>query len=194
MASNLINTEWLIYLVLYLSIGYYFSRDTQGILNKMMSILGWPIEITQKLSGTKYIPYLFLLPNMIIFGLFTFAPLGVNFGFSASDGMSIMFSNREFSGFDNVYRIFSDTQIDTGLENYQDDKFYASLINTFIFVIFQVPVMITVALFTAVNDNDFPLLQGTVFFFVIIFVIFALLADLLYTIIDPRVRLTGGEK
>ena len=50
------------------------------------------------------------------------------------------------------------------------------------------------ALFTAVNDNDFPLLQGTVFFFVIIFVIFALLADLLYTIIDPRVRLTGGEK
>ena len=37
MASNLINTEWLIYLVLYLSIGYYFSRDTQGILNKMMS-------------------------------------------------------------------------------------------------------------------------------------------------------------
>ena len=72
MASNLINTEWLIYLVLYLSIGYYFSRDTQGILNKMMSILGWPIEITQKLSGTKYIPYLFLLPNMIIFGLFNF--------------------------------------------------------------------------------------------------------------------------
>ena len=50
------------------------------------------------------------------------------------------------------------------------------------------------ALFTAVNDNDFPLLQGTVFFFVIIFVIFALLSDLLYTIIDPRVRLTGGEK
>ena len=50
------------------------------------------------------------------------------------------------------------------------------------------------ALFTAVNDNDFPLLQGTVFFFVIIFVIFALLADLLYTILDPRVRLTGGEK
>ena len=50
------------------------------------------------------------------------------------------------------------------------------------------------ALFTAVNDNDFPLLQGTVFFFVVIFVIFALLADLLYTIIDPRVRLTGGEK
>ena len=50
------------------------------------------------------------------------------------------------------------------------------------------------ALFTAVNDNDFPLLQGTVFFFVIIFVIFALLADLLYTIIDTRVRLTGGEK
>ena len=122
MASNLFSVEWITYLVIYLLLGLYFSKNIEGSTSKIMSIIGWPIEITQKLSGTKYIPYLFLLPNMVIFGLFTFAPLGVNFGFSATDGMSIMFSNREFSGLDNVYRIFSDTQIDTGLENYQDDK------------------------------------------------------------------------
>ena len=132
MASNLFSVEWITYLVIYLLMGLYFSKNIEGSTSKIMSIIGWPIEITQKLSGTKYIPYLFLLPNMVIFGLFTFAPLGVNFGFSATDGMSIMFSNREFSGLDNVYRIFSDTQIDTGLENYQDDKFYSSLVNTFI--------------------------------------------------------------
>lgn len=45
------------------------------------------------------------------------------------------------------------------------------------------------ALFRAVNDNDFPLLLGTVFIFVIIFLVFATLADIAYTIIDPRVRL-----
>ena len=154
MASNLFSVEWITYLVIYLLMGLYFSKNIERSTSKIMSIVGWPIEITQRLSGTKYIPYLFLLPNMVIFGLFTFAPLGVNFGFSATDGMSIMFSNREFSGLDNVYRIFSDTQIDTGLENYQDDKFYSSLVNTFIFVIFQVPVMIVVALFTAVILNQ----------------------------------------
>ena len=47
------------------------------------------------------------------------------------------------------------------------------------------------ALFTAVNDNDFPLLLGTVFIFILIFLAFAFIADVLYTIVDPRVRLSG---
>jgi ABC-type dipeptide/oligopeptide/nickel transport system permease component len=47
------------------------------------------------------------------------------------------------------------------------------------------------ALFTAVNDNDFPLLLGTVFIFILIFLSFAFIADVLYTIVDPRVRLSG---
>ena len=45
------------------------------------------------------------------------------------------------------------------------------------------------ALYQAVNSNDFPLLLGTVFVFIIIFLVFATLADIAYTIIDPRVRL-----
>lgn len=45
------------------------------------------------------------------------------------------------------------------------------------------------ALFRAVNDNDFPLLLGTVFIFILIFLVFATLADVAYTLIDPRVRL-----
>lgn len=47
------------------------------------------------------------------------------------------------------------------------------------------------ALFTAVNDNDFPLLLGTVFIFILIFLTFAFIADVLYTIVDPRVRMSG---
>ena len=46
------------------------------------------------------------------------------------------------------------------------------------------------ALFLAVNNNDFPLLLGTVFIFILIFLVFATLADVAYTIIDPRVRLS----
>ncbi len=45
------------------------------------------------------------------------------------------------------------------------------------------------ALFRAVNDNDFPLLLGTVFIFILIYLVFATVADIAYTLIDPRVRL-----
>ena len=55
MARNLINTEWLIYLVLYLSIGYYFSRDTQGILNKMMSNEMLEVKGTVKFEDSRNI-------------------------------------------------------------------------------------------------------------------------------------------
>ena len=58
-------------------------------------------------------------------------------------------------------------------------------------IIFAWPGLGTEALQNAVDDNDFPLLMGTVFLFALIFLVFATIADVLYTIIDPRVRLAG---
>jgi ABC-type dipeptide/oligopeptide/nickel transport system permease component len=49
------------------------------------------------------------------------------------------------------------------------------------------------ALYRAVNDNDFPLLLGTVFIFILIYLVFATLADIAYTLIDPRVRISGTK-
>lgn len=56
-------------------------------------------------------------------------------------------------------------------------------------IVFSWPGIGFTALFTAVNNNDFPVLLGTVFVFILFYLFFALLADLLYGVIDPRVRL-----
>jgi peptide/nickel transport system permease protein len=40
----------------------------------------------------------------------------------------------------------------------------------------------------AVNQNDFMLITGTVFIFTFLFLFMSLVADLLYTIVDPRIR------
>jgi peptide/nickel transport system permease protein len=40
----------------------------------------------------------------------------------------------------------------------------------------------------AVENNDFPVLTGTVLFFAAAFVWFNFLADVLYGIVDPRIR------
>ena len=45
-----------------------------------------------------------------------------------------------------------------------------------------------IALFRAVYDNDMPLLQATVFIFIGIYLVFALIADIAYALIDPRIR------
>ena len=40
----------------------------------------------------------------------------------------------------------------------------------------------------AVRANDFPVMMGGVLFFVIIYIVFSLIADLLYVVVDPRIR------
>jgi peptide/nickel transport system permease protein len=40
----------------------------------------------------------------------------------------------------------------------------------------------------AVRANDFPVMMGGVLFFVIIYIVFSLVADLLYAVVDPRIR------
>jgi ABC-type dipeptide/oligopeptide/nickel transport system permease component len=55
-------------------------------------------------------------------------------------------------------------------------------------VVFSWPGIGQVALNQAVYDNDWPLLVGTVFAFMGIYVTFAFVADLLYAVIDPRIR------
>lgn len=54
--------------------------------------------------------------------------------------------------------------------------------------IFAWPGIGWIALSRAVYDNDLPLLLGTVFVFIAIYLVFALLADILYAAIDPRIR------
>jgi peptide/nickel transport system permease protein len=55
-------------------------------------------------------------------------------------------------------------------------------------IVFSMPGIGIVALNRAVYDNDWPLLAGTVFCFIGIYVFFAFLADIAYALIDPRIR------
>ena len=56
-------------------------------------------------------------------------------------------------------------------------------------IVFSWPGIGQIALQQAVQNNDFPLLLGTVVIFLMYFLVFATVADILYTVIDPRVRL-----
>ena len=161
-------TQWALAVGIYLLLGLVLLRPSGSFGARFMSALGWPLELTQRLAGATGIPYLFLLPNLLIFGLFTFAPMFINIGFSMSDGQSINFEQRVYSGADNFRRLTSDVQPDTGGVNLEDDKFKEAAADTFIFVIFQVPIMILVALITALTLNRDIVARGfwrSIFFY-----------------------------
>ena len=152
----------------YLVVGAIVARPRGGPVSRFMGVLGWPIELAQRFAGSGPLPYLFLLPNLLIFGIYTFAPLFINVGFSFTEGQSINFAERPLAGTDNWARLLSERQIDTGAENLEDDKFYRSVMDTSVFVVFQVPIMVLVALITALVLNRDVALRGfwrSVFFY-----------------------------
>lgn len=45
----------------------------------------------------------------------------------------------------------------------------------------------------SIMTNDFPIIMGTTLFFSFLFILVILLVDILYGIVDPRIRLAGGK-
>ncbi|SFL36815.1 oligopeptide transport system permease protein [Gracilibacillus orientalis] len=45
----------------------------------------------------------------------------------------------------------------------------------------------------SINTNDYPVIMGTSMLFSVMFIVIILIVDLLYGLIDPRIRITGGK-
>ncbi len=45
----------------------------------------------------------------------------------------------------------------------------------------------------SISTNDFPMIMGTTLFFATLFIFIVFVVDLLYGVIDPRIRLAGGK-
>lgn len=119
-----------------------------------MDLLGFPVELAQSLWGRGGVPYAFLLPNMALFGIFTFFPMILNFWVSLTGGESIALTNRPYVGAENYRDIFScaDYLVPKTCSN-AGYTFWTGMYNTLIFVIFQVPILCVVALTTALVVN-----------------------------------------
>ncbi|MBD8067526.1 oligopeptide ABC transporter permease [Bacillus sp. PS06] len=46
----------------------------------------------------------------------------------------------------------------------------------------------------SITSNDYPVIMGTTLFFAALFIFIVLVVDILYGVIDPRIRLAGGKK
>ena len=97
-------------------------------------------------------PWFFLAPNLIVFGLFTFLPIAINFYYAFTGGVELYPKDRPYVGFENLASL-----LDCG--NHFDpstcrrDLFWRAVWNTAAFSVFQVSLMVLLSLITALVLN-----------------------------------------
>ena len=82
------------------------SRGTNPVLKLVSRIIDWPMAGLQRLIGERRMPYVFLLPNLVFFGLFVFVPIGINFVYSVTGGPALFPSERPYVGADQYAYLF----------------------------------------------------------------------------------------
>ena len=120
----------------------------KGIMNGVGLIFDW----VQRVVGLERMGYVFVLPNLLIFGIFVLFPMLLNFRYAFTGGTQVFLDQRTFVGMDNFATLFNCEDF-LNVNSCQEDLFWRSIYNTFTFVVFQVTGMILFSLITALVLN-----------------------------------------
>lgn len=96
--------------------------------------------------------YFFLLPNMLIFGIFVLFPMLLNFYYALTGGTNLFPQDRPFIGLGNFETLF-DCENFFDPNSCREDRFWRAVFNTTFFVIFQVGFMVLFSMITALILN-----------------------------------------
>jgi alpha-1,4-digalacturonate transport system permease protein len=122
------------------------------IAHLVPNLLELPMRLAQRGLGLRRMAWLFLAPNLLIFGLFTFLPIILNFFYATTGGANILLQDRPQVGAENFRTLLS-------CANYLDpstcqkDLFWRAIFNTGAFVALQVGGMVLLSLATALVLN-----------------------------------------
>jgi len=118
----------------------------------LAGILDLPLTFVQRLIGFKRMGYFFVLPNLLIFGIFILFPMLLNFYYAFTSGQSILPENRTWIGTANLEQLLS-CETYSNIQTCQEDLFWRAAANTATFVGGQVLLMVVMALLTALALN-----------------------------------------
>lgn len=145
------------------------SLDTviSGVLHFILNTTEQIMVPIQRRIGVQRMGYVFVLPNLLIFGIFILLPMFLNFYYAFTGGTNLFPQDRPFVGFENFQRLFACQdffQPNTCLE----DRFARAMVNTAVFVISQVTLVVLISLITALALNRKIIARGffrSVFFY-----------------------------
>jgi alpha-1,4-digalacturonate transport system permease protein len=118
----------------------------------LASLVDYFLIPLQNLIGYKRMAYFFILPNMLIFGIFILLPMILNFFYSFTSGDSILLETRPYVGMGNLSKLFSCGNFAVP-NTCAEDLFWRAVWNTFGFVIGKVSAVVLISLITALALN-----------------------------------------
>ena len=74
---------------------------------KLGDALDVPFRALQRHIGAHRMAYVFLLPNVLVFGIFSFWPMLLNFWIAFTGGQSVILAERPFVGLDNFRELLN---------------------------------------------------------------------------------------
>ncbi len=111
-------------------------------------LFGW----VQRRFGIQRLAWLFVGPNLIVFGLFCFLPIAINVWYAATGGVKLLPTERPYVGAENFQTLLE-------CKNYFDvqtcrkDVFWRAIYNTAKFALIQVGLMVVLSMVTALVLN-----------------------------------------
>jgi alpha-1,4-digalacturonate transport system permease protein len=109
-------------------------------------------RLAQKRLGLQRVAWLFVGPNLLVFGLFCFLPILINLVYAFTGGVELMPQSRPYSGFENFeILLHCDSYFD--ISTCRKDIFWRALLNTAKFSLLQVGLMVLFSMITALVLN-----------------------------------------
>jgi alpha-1,4-digalacturonate transport system permease protein len=97
-------------------------------------------------------PYVFVLPNLLVFGIFILFPMLLNFGYAFTGGTEFFLDQRQWVGTANFEQLLTCDNFFDPNTCYQD-RFWRSVYGTMGYVVFQVGWMVVISIITALMLN-----------------------------------------
>lgn len=123
-----------------------------AIAGGILDLVDPPMRALQRLLGVPRIGWMFVAPNLVILGLFTFLPIVINFLFAFTGGVALYPNERPFTGGENLATLF-DCESYLDPSSCRKDLFWRAVFNTTKFALLQVGLMVFFALVTALVLN-----------------------------------------
>jgi alpha-1,4-digalacturonate transport system permease protein len=109
-------------------------------------------RLGQRLLGVRNLAWLFVAPNLIVFGVFCFLPILINVVYAVTGGVNLLPTQRPYTGTENFRILFECTNY-LDLSTCRKDIFWRAIFNTLKFSVLQVGVMVLFSLITALVLN-----------------------------------------
>ena len=132
--------------------GAFVGRLLGGLYGAIMNLPERPMRAAQARLRDGRLGWLFVMPNLLVFAIFTFLPIVIDFWYSVTGGAQLLPGDRPYVGTGNFDSLLT-------CKNYLDpttcerDLFWYGVWNTLRFVVLQVTLMIFFSLLTALVLN-----------------------------------------